>query len=116
MSLFKNLLDKTKGQAVSLASRQILNSYLAKYGTMLNFSVQPDTKTIDAEILLKGELAPIKVTLSGYEISGPADRPTLRVEKVAASREWLEVVLREFVEGKPIDLPSKAAPLLKILL
>ena len=60
--------------------------------------------------------SPIKVTLSGYEISGSADKPTLRVARVAASREWLEVVLREFVEGKPIDLPPKAAPLLKILL
>ena len=116
MSLFKNLLDKTKGQAVSLAGRQILNSYLEKYGSMLNFSVQPETKTIDAEILLKGEPTPIKLTLSGYEIGGTAAAPTLRIAKVAASREWLEVVLREFVEGKPIDLPPKAAPLLKILL
>lgn len=116
MSLFKSFLDKTKGQAVSLAGRQILNSYLEKYGTMLNFSVQPETKSIDAEILLKGEQSPIKLTLSGYEIGGSAEKPTLRIAKVAASREWLEVVLREFVEGKPIDLPPKAAPLLKILL
>ena len=40
----------------------------------------------------------------------------LRVAKTEASREWLGVVLREFVEGKPIDLPPKAAPLLKMLL
>ena len=111
-----SFFDRLKGQAVSLAARQFLNSYLEKYGTMLNFSVQPETKSIDAEILLKGEQSPIKLTLSGYEIGGSAEKPTLRIAKVAASREWLEVVLREFVEGKPIDLPPKAAPLLKILL
>ena len=116
MSLLKSLLDKTKGQAVSLAGRQFLSSYLQKYGQMLYFSVQPDTKKISAELLLKGEDTPIKLTLDGYEISGPADKPTLRVAKVSASREWLEVVLREFVEGKPIELPPKAAPLLKLLL
>ncbi len=111
-----SFFDRLKGQAVSIAARQFLQSYLAKYGSMLNFSVQPETKSIDAEILLKGESSPIKLTLSGYEIGGTADKPTLRIAKVAASREWLEVVLREFVEGKPIDLPPKAAPLMKILL
>ncbi len=99
-----------------MAARQFLGSYLEKYGSMLNFSVHPETKTIDAEILLKGESSPIKLTLSGYDISGSAEKPTLRIAKVTASREWLEVVLREFVEGKAIDLPPKAAPLLKILL
>lgn len=116
MSLFKDLLNKTKGQAVSLAGRQFLNSYLEKYGTMLNFSVQPDTKTIYAEILLKGEESSIKLTLGGYEIGGTADKPVLRIARTDASREWMATVLREFVEGKAIDLPPKAAPLLKLLL
>ena len=116
MSLFKNLLDKTKGQAVSLAGRQILNSYLEKYGTMLNFSVHPETKTITAEILLKGEQAPIKLELTGYEIGGTPDKPTLRIARAEASREWLGTLLREFVDGKAFDLPPKAAPLLKLLL
>ena len=111
-----SFFDRLKGQAVSLAARQFLNNYLEKYGTMLNFSVQPETKTIHAEILLKGEQSPIKLTLSGYEIGGTTEKPVLRVAKTEASREWLEVVLREFVEGKPIDLPPKAAPLLKLLL
>ena len=116
MSLLGSFLDKTKGAAVSVAGKQFLSSYLQKYGTMLHFSVQPDTKKIHAEILLKGEASPIQVTLDGYELDGPAGKPTLRVTKVSASREWLEVVLREFIEGKPIELPPKAAPLLKLLL
>ena len=116
MSLFKSLLDKTKGQAVSMAGKQFLDSYLKQYGKMLNFSVQPETKTIYAELLLKGEDSPIKITLSGYEIGGTDAKPELRVAKVAASREWLEVVLRQFVENKPFELPPVAAPLLKLLL
>jgi hypothetical protein len=116
MSLLKNLLDRTKGPAVSMAGKQFLNSYLEKYGKMLNFSVQPESKTIYAEFLLKGEDSPIKLTFSGYELGGTAEKPQLRVAQVAASREWLEVVLREFVQNQPIELPAKAAPLLKLLL
>ena len=111
-----SFFDRLKGQAVSLAGRQFLNNYLEKYGNMLNFSVQPETKTITAEILLKGEESPIKLLLRGYEIGGTAEKPTLSIAKAEASREWLSVVLREFVEGTPIDLPPKAAPLLKMLL
>ena len=116
MSFFKDFIDKTKGQAVSMAARQFLNAYLEKYGTMVNLSIQPDTKTITAEILLKGEASAIKLTLGGYDIGGTPGKPTLSVASATASREWLQVVLNEFLVGKPIDLPPKAAPLLKLLL
>jgi hypothetical protein len=117
MSLLGNFLDKAKGQALSLAGKQFLGAYLGKYGAMLNFSVNPETHTIHLEMLLKGEKEPIQLTLGGYEIIEPAEgKPAVRVAQVSASREWLEVVLRQFVEGKSIDLPANAAPLLKLLL
>ena len=111
-----SFFDRLKGQAVSLAARQFLNSYLEKYGTMLNFSVHPETKTISAEVLLKGEQSPIRLELTGYEIGGTAEKPTLRIARAEASREWLGTVLREFVQGKDFELPPKAVPLLKMLL
>ena len=72
MSLLGNFLDKAKGQALSLAGKQFLGAYLAKYGAMLNFSVNPETRTIHLEMLLKGEKEPIQLTLTGYEILEPA--------------------------------------------
>ncbi len=117
MSFLSSLLEKTKGQAVSLAGGKILGAYLEKYGTMLNFSVDPETKTIRLEMLLKGEKEPIQLALTGYEIVEPAGgKPAMKIAKVSASREWLEVSLRQFVEGRPFELPANAAPLLKLLL
>jgi hypothetical protein len=116
MSLLRNLLDKTRGQALSLAGKKILAAYLEKYGAMLNFSVNPETHTIGVEMLLKGEKEPIQLTLRGYEIVEPeGGKPALRIAQVSASREWLEVALRQFVEGKPIELPASAAALMKLL-
>ena len=66
--MFGSFLNKAKGQAMSMAGRKLLGSYLEKYGEMLNFSVQPETKTIILEMLLKGEQDPIKITLDGYEL------------------------------------------------
>jgi hypothetical protein len=118
MSLFGQFLDKTKGHALSLAGKQLLSLYLGKYGTMLNFSIDPETRTITLEMLLKGEKEPMQVTLRGYEILEPAGGKAagLRVAEVNASREWLEVALRQFVQGRTIDLPANAAPLLKMIL
>jgi hypothetical protein len=105
-----------KGQLVSLAARKFLASYLKPYAAMLNFSIDPDTKTISLEVLPKGEKESIKVTLSGYEIGEADGKPALRVARTAASREWIDTLLAEFLQGKPVALPPQAAPLLKLLL
>ena len=117
--MFGSFLDKAKGQALSMAGRKILGSYLEKYGEMLDFSVQPDTKTITLEVLLKGEQSPIKIVLDGYELlepTAPNGKPALRVTRATASREWMQVLLGQYLEGKPIELPPQAAPLLKLLI
>ena len=105
-----------KGQLVSMAAKQFLSSYLKDYGKMLNFSVEPSTRTMTLEVLPKGEQTPIKITLTGYEITEAAGKATLRVAGTSASREWIDTLLAEFLRDKPVELPAKAAPLLKLLL
>lgn len=117
MSLLRGFLDRAKGQAASAAGKQVLAAYLAKYGDMLHFNVDPAQRTISLEMLPKGEKEPVQITLSGYEIVEKDGEPAaLRVAGVSASREWIEVALREFVQGQLIALPPKAVPLLKLLL
>lgn len=99
-----------------MAARQFLSSYLKNYAQMLNFSVEPSTRTISLELLPKGEPGPIKVTLTGYEITQSGNRTTIQFAQTAASREWIDTLLAECLRGKPFELPAKAAPLLKLLL
>jgi hypothetical protein len=105
-----------KGRLISITGGKFLSSYLKPYADMLNFSVEPDTKTITLEILPKGEPSPIKITLTGYEISQSKGKPVLRVAKTSASREWIGILLEQFLQGKEVELPSNVAPLLKLLL
>ncbi len=117
--MLRGFLNQAKGHAMSIAGRKLLGSYLEKYGQMLNFSVQPETKTITLEVLLKGEATPIKITLYDYELieaRAPGGKPALRVARATASREWLQVLLGELLVGKPFELPPQAAPLLKLLI
>lgn len=105
-----------KGQLISIAAKQFLSSYLKDYAQMLNFSVEPATRTISLELLPKGEPSPIKVTLTGYEITQSGNKATIQFAQTAASREWIDTLLAEYLRGKPFELPAKAAPLLKLLL
>ena len=110
MSLFGGLKDRT----ISLAARQLLATRLTLYGQMLNFQLDSQAKTITLEMLLKGEREPIRVTLAGYEILDGTP-PRLRFGGATASREWLEVVLNQFVVNQPVELPANLAPVLRLL-
>lgn len=110
MSLFSGLKDRT----VSLAARQFLAARLTPYGQMLNFQLDSQTKTVTLEILLKGERDPIRVTLAGYEILDGTP-PRVQVGGATASREWLEVLLNQFVVNQPLELPANLVPVLRLL-
>jgi hypothetical protein len=116
MSLFTDLLGKAKGAAVSAAGQQFLATYLERYGTVEQFQLDPAAKVVRARLRLKGEADAIELTASGYEIGGTAAQPTVQVARVSASREWVQAVLKDFVEDRPFDLPPQAGPFLKMLL
>ena len=110
VSIFGGLKDRT----VSIAARQLLATRLTPYGQMLNFQLDSQTKTVTLELLLKGESAPIRVTLAGYEILDGGS-PRLQFGGATASREWVEVLLNQFVVNRPIELPANLVPVLKLL-
>lgn len=110
-----SLLGGFKDRTVSLAARKLLAAPLAPYGEMLNLQLDSQTKTLSLELLLKGEAEPVRLTLTGYEIL-EGNPPRLRVGGATASREWLAVLLNQFVVGHPVELPANFAPVLRLLL
>ncbi len=111
MSLFGGLKDRT----VSLTARRLLATPLAPYGQMLNLQLDSQNKTLTLELLLKGEPEPVRLTLTGYEILDGSP-PRLRVGGATASREWVAVLLNQFLVGRPVELPANLAPVLRLLL
>lgn len=111
MSFFGDLKDRT----VSLTARRLLAAPLAPYGEMLNLQLDSQNKTLSLEMLLKGEREPVRLTLAGYEILD-GNPPRLRVNGATASREWVEVLVNQFLVGKTVELPANLAPVLRLLL
>jgi len=77
---------------------EINNGLLKKYGRMTRLEVDKESKTLNADLDLKGEKEGIRITLSNYRLSQEGKNPVLEFGMIGASREWLDVLLKTLVQ------------------
>jgi hypothetical protein len=78
---------------------EINNGLLKKYGKMTKLEVDIESKTIKADLDLKGEKEGIRITLSNYRLIQEAGKnPVLELGAIEASREWLDALLKTLVK------------------
>jgi hypothetical protein len=66
---------------------------------MTTLEVDKESKTINADLDLKGEKEGIRITLSNYRlIQADGKNPVLEFGRIGASREWLDVLLKTLVK------------------
>ncbi len=82
---------------------------------MLNFYIDSRQKTIQFEVLLKGETESLSVIVQEYEIISEETQTFIVVRKAVASREWINTLLHQFVIGQRFLLPDKYASLVKMV-
>ena len=82
---------------------------------MLNLNIDSRQKTVQCEVLLKGETQPLTLVVQQYEIVAEPAGTFIVIHKASASREWLTAVLENFVRDKKIPLPEKYANLLRMI-
>ncbi len=83
---------------------------------MLNLSVDSKLKTIHVEVLLKGEKDPTTIMIHEYKILTEGEETFIIVKKAASSKEWLDLLIKDFVQDKKYPVPPKFASTLKIVL
>ncbi len=120
MNFIKNILKSGKDSVLSAAVKRIVTYYIREYGKMLNFKLDSVNKSINIEVLLKGEDSPIKITLYDYELISEGDEAIFSFERIEASREWMNILAANMLEekdGKKIfRLPAEQAKLLNIVM
>ncbi|HTB84139.1 MAG TPA: hypothetical protein VK742_10840 [Candidatus Sulfotelmatobacter sp.] len=81
---------------------EINSGLLKKYGRMTRLEVDKESKTINADLDLKGEKEGIRITLSNYRLIQEGKNPVLEFGVIGASREWLDVLLKTLVKTSVI--------------
>jgi len=109
MGVFSNARDRL----VEQVTRSYLNgTLLVPYGRATSLRLNSTAKTIDIEIDLKGETAPLKIEITDYEIIKDGDRYFAIVKGIRTSREWLTALAKNQLTDGRFELPPNAGRLL----
>jgi len=88
-----------RGAQIQKVRAEINSSLLKKYGRMTKLEVDKESKTIDADLDLKGEKEGIRIRLSNYRlIQEEGKYPLFEPGTIEVSREWLDALLKTLVK------------------
>jgi len=109
--MLKNLKDK----AISAIVKTVINLKIKEVGKMLRLNLDSQNKKIELELMLLGEKEPLYVEVGSYEISEEEGRYFLIVKDIKTSREWINIVAKNYLENQKFEIPENVAKTLKII-
>lgn len=99
------MLDKIKSMAIEAALKVVMG----KYGDIKSFKINTTDKTIDAQILLKGEEDISSVSIQGYSFTFTQEQCGVSFEALQTNKEWFNLLANDFLVGKMLPIKSEAA-------
>ncbi len=111
MDTFKNIVKDTmytsKDTTNSKLFKTIINQVIKSYGSVLAFKIDSKDRSFLIELMLKGEILPIRIEISKYEFIQHDDSTSVIIYSLKANREWMQTVLDLFILNKEFELPKK---------
>ena|SRR5258708_6226446 len=112
----KHWIHGRKDASVSLILEKLLETQLARYGRLLELKIDSRQNSASVIVHLKGELEAVQVAVEEYEL-GQDDKGTfVTVKRARTSREWLTLVLEDFLLNKRFPLPEEYAAYARMVL
>lgn len=108
---FVGLKDKALSKGLEFA----INLKIKEFGEMLNLKLDSQNKTISLELMLLGEKEPLNVEVGSYEISEEDGRFYLIAKDIKTSREWINIVAKNYLENQKFEIPENIAKTIKII-
>jgi hypothetical protein len=99
------LVRTFKDWALQAGAKHYANQHIQKYGHMTNLQIDSVTRTIHFEILLKGETTPVTGSAK-YEPKLDGEKKLLEFTEIQTSREWINLLIQDFLKTRVIELPE----------
>ena len=112
---FRQVLSQGKDWGAGVLARTQLNKRLEPYGTMVRLQIDSTRKTVELELMLKGEVQPIILTVQEYAIEDDPEGLRIVIKRVSSSREWITVAAQNFVVGRKFAVPKEYAQMLRLV-
>ena len=104
------MLGALKDSLASRAAKSLLAGRIERYGQLNDLRIRSKEKMLLLEVMLTGEADEITIIVDRYRVV-PAEggKIAIVIEAITASREWLQLVLEDFIVGQAIPIPAVAA-------
>lgn len=109
------MFDKLKDAGISKGAQMAINNQIKEYGKVLRLNLDSKAKSIELEVELKGEKAPLSVSVERYNIIEDSGRHFVEINGVNTSREWINIVASSYLEGKHFEIPAEYAKMIKVI-
>ena len=115
MGKIKNLVQKGKDLSLSKALMTLGEKYVDRFGKIVTLSIDSKNNDIHIKILLRGESTPVDIHVNGYNIIEEGDSHFIAAEKIHVSREWINVLAQEHIQGRRFKISSTSSKILEKL-
>jgi hypothetical protein len=115
MNFLKNAIKGGKDSAISSAMKILAEKYVSGFAHINTLKIDSFNRSLMAEVLLKGETEPIILTIVGYEIITKGEKRLFVPHAVSASRQWIDTLSKEYLQGRTFEIPAPLAKALTFL-
>ena len=109
---FNSVIGAARDRAAEAAASAYIRRKIEGFGELRQLQIDSRQKTIVLEVMLRGEVSPVQITIVSYEIVRRGGEAYVQLKKVSASREWLGVALSKYVVGQEFKVPGAVAAML----
>jgi hypothetical protein len=106
-------LARAKDLALEKALVVFLRPKIERYGEVRAFTLDTAEKSLSAEIMLRGESAPLVISDARYRIEQHGDETMLVFHGVKASKEWVQNLLDDQFQEIRVKVPEVVKALLE---
>lgn len=106
MGILSDAATGYRDRALSAALKKILEQRVKRYGRLSRIILDSSQRSIQAEVLLHGETEPVTLSIGRYDIITEGEHRFLVMHDIHASREWIERLAQDFLEGRAVRMPS----------
>ncbi|MBN2298746.1 MAG: hypothetical protein JXM72_09135 [Deltaproteobacteria bacterium] len=115
MGTLKDFAHKGKDLGISKALMALGESYIDRFGKILNLRLDSKNNEIHIEIMLRGESTPLEIHIKGYTIIEEGGEHFIAAEKIHVSREWINALAREYIQGRRFKISGTYSKILEKL-
>ncbi len=111
-SFIKAVAPLVPDSAVALGGREYFNRRHGTWGTLTSLQIDTKNQKAALDLELKGETRPLRITVERYELTTIGDKNFIEIKEFDTSREWLNVLARDFLKGKKLEVPEAVRAIL----